>query len=225
MVVSDAIGELGLKIVYDVQQENACLALAVLQHLGVAGAGMRDFYWPCRMERFRLGEGLDVVLDGCHNGDSVHQFVRDLARKFHDKRIVILFGAGLEKCLDTMLQELLSAPRSSRGMLPSLLMLQSRHFKSLSEHELLMRIPPAERASRVVGLSDEELADSSALVRQAGGTVGPRLQWAIDHYGLSPSSPTSSSNRRYVQFVVVVFVCCICYADAVVHLVSTRRVL
>ncbi len=178
----EAVGELGLSISYDVQLENACLALAVLQHLGISGGGMRDFYWPCRMERFKLGDGFDVVLDGCHNGDSVHQFVRDLARKFPDRRLVLLFGAGLEKCLDTMLQELLLAPPSRRGTAPSLLMLQSRHFKSLSERDLLARILPEERARRVVGLTSEQLADPSGLTRQASGTVGSRLQWAIDHY-------------------------------------------
>lgn len=181
----DAVGELGLTISYDVQLENACLAFAVLQHLGVPGAGMRDFYWPCRMERFRMGDGFDVVLDGCHNGDSVHQFVRGLAKKFPDRRLVLLFGAGLEKCLDTMLQELLLAPSSRRGTAPSLLMLQSRHFKSLSEHDLLVRIPAEERARRVVGLTPEQMRDPSSLARQAGGTVGARLQWAIDHYRAS----------------------------------------
>lgn len=171
-----------MNLSYEVQLENACLALAVLEHLRVPSGGMRDFYWPCRMERFRL-RGLDVILDGCHNGDSVHHFLRGLASKFPSKRLVLVFGAGLEKCLDTMIRELLSAPPNALGADLSLLLVQSRHFKSLSEHELLQRIPAADRARRVVGLTAAQLQDSSGLVRQADGTVPTRLQWAIEQYG------------------------------------------
>ena len=69
---------------YSVQLENACLAAAVLEHLSVPLQGMKDFYWPCRMETFMMkegegeGEGVPVVIDGCHNGDSVKQFLTGL---------------------------------------------------------------------------------------------------------------------------------------------------
>jgi len=59
---------LELQTPYKVQVENACLAAAVLRHLNVSCSGMKDFYWPCRMEAFHL-DGSLVVLDGCHNED------------------------------------------------------------------------------------------------------------------------------------------------------------
>ena len=60
---------------YPTQVDNACLAAAVLKHLGVSTEGMSQFYWPCRMEMFTVN-GVTVVLDGCHNGDSVQKFLQ-----------------------------------------------------------------------------------------------------------------------------------------------------
>jgi folylpolyglutamate synthase/dihydropteroate synthase len=56
------------------QVDNACIAAAVLKHLGIPTDGMSQFYWPCRMETFTVGKNT-VILDGCHNGDSVQKFL------------------------------------------------------------------------------------------------------------------------------------------------------
>jgi dihydrofolate synthase/folylpolyglutamate synthase len=90
-----------------VQLQNASLALAVLRHLKVSPEGMRTFYWPCRMEIFDVG-GINVILDGCHNGDSVRLFMHSLKNSFTDSLHVILFGAGMEKCLTDMVNQILS---------------------------------------------------------------------------------------------------------------------
>ena len=59
---------------YSAQVDNACLAAAVLKHLDISTEGMSQFYWPCRMEVFRVND-VNVILDGCHNGDSVQKFL------------------------------------------------------------------------------------------------------------------------------------------------------
>ena len=66
---------LDASVSYSVQLENACLAASVLEHLNVPLQGMKDFYWPCRMETFMMKDDVSVVIDGCHNGDSVKQFL------------------------------------------------------------------------------------------------------------------------------------------------------
>ena len=37
-----------------VQMQNVCLAKAVLDHLHIDAVGMKNFYWPCRMETFQV---------------------------------------------------------------------------------------------------------------------------------------------------------------------------
>jgi dihydrofolate synthase/folylpolyglutamate synthase len=113
-------------ISFSVQVQNACLALAVVQHLGLDSSSMQGFFWPCRMEVFDVlcpaenaslavappphqsqqQQRATVVLDGAHNGDSVKLFLRGLRVAYPGRHIHVLFGAGLEKCLGDMLAEL-----------------------------------------------------------------------------------------------------------------------
>ena len=48
-----------------VQMQNVCLAKAVLDHLHIESSGMKDFYWPCRMETFLV----PVDYTGTNNND------------------------------------------------------------------------------------------------------------------------------------------------------------
>lgn len=86
--------------------ENSSLARAVLEYLQVASVGMRNFYWPCRMETLSVKQQT-VILDGCHNQQSVHLFLKALHELYPMRQVVILFGAGAEKCVDEMVQEVL----------------------------------------------------------------------------------------------------------------------
>lgn len=67
-------------VLHSTQVDNACIAAALLKHLEIPIDGMSQFYWPCRMEIFNVSAPFvkgktTVILDGCHNGDSVKKFL------------------------------------------------------------------------------------------------------------------------------------------------------
>ena len=93
---------------------------------------------------------MTVILDGCHNGDSVSQFLSGIAAlkilefflrhhafligvrsAYPGRKILTLFGGGAEKCLDDMLVEL--ASRSD-----FVAFVQSKHFKAIGEFNLFI---------------------------------------------------------------------------------------
>ncbi len=189
-------------LLYDVQIENACIAMEVVQHLQINPQKMfQDYFWPCRMEEFRLNQiqeideetGVDkiynvsevtVVLDGAHNGDSVELFLKGLRTKYPGREITVLFGAGLEKQLDDMLSQLQSSA-------DSIVFLQSKHFKSASEQEL-------ETASKKAGFSlPISPLYSPPKDKIDGGTVYHRLQSAILHSaGIAEEARTRSPSKQ-----------------------------
>jgi dihydrofolate synthase/folylpolyglutamate synthase len=116
---------LGMKVEYYPQIENICLSAAVLEYLGVSGCGMRQFYWPCRMEQFVV-DGVDIIVDGNHNDESVRLFLDGVRKLRPASTIVVIFGCGTDKNLDLMVAEL--GPRADAVMLA-----QSNHFKSSSK--------------------------------------------------------------------------------------------
>jgi dihydrofolate synthase/folylpolyglutamate synthase len=111
---------------YSVQRENVCVAAAVLQYLNIPLDGMVDFYWPCRMETFSI-DNVTVILDGSHNGQSVRLFLLGVKSKYPSSSICVLFGGGVEKCLDDMLIEVL---KHSNAVIP----VKSKHFKAAGKH-------------------------------------------------------------------------------------------
>jgi folylpolyglutamate synthase/dihydropteroate synthase len=140
---------------YKTQVQNACLSAAVLEFLNVPTDGMKDFFWPCRM-------------DGCHNDDSVFQFLTGLKSKYPGRKIRVLFGAGMEKHLGEMLQHVVSYA-------DNVLMVQSRHFKSLGESDLVESVPMERRSCLV------KEGQPTPMARQPDGTVALRLRWAMDN--------------------------------------------
>ena len=74
--------------------------------------------------------GVRVILDGAHNGDSVELFLKGLRNKYPNSQIYVLFGAGLEKQLDDMLKQLQQHANSVS-------FLQAKHFKAAAEQELV----------------------------------------------------------------------------------------
>ena len=165
---------------YAVQTLNACVSLAVVKHLGMPPVGMNAFFWPCRMDTFQLPGDVTVVLDGCHNGDSVALFLSGLRDRYPGRPLLALFGAGVEKCLDDMLSSLEAGlkPQQDKGD-NKLLMVQSSHFRSVPEEELTL----AARNSASPELGQRLFVNTVPPPQPnvKGGTVGSRLSWAVQH--------------------------------------------
>jgi len=169
----------GVHCTTEVQVENACLSRAVLKHLNVESLGWEKFYWPCRMERLQYA-GHTVVLDGCHNGDSMERFLKGLRTTYEGKRIVVLFGAGHDKCLTDMMDRLFVHA-------DQVLMVQSKHFRAHSEAELLQRVPQGRAhildatVHGVQGQEEgEEKGENVAVSVPRRHSLGERLQHAVE---------------------------------------------
>ena len=115
---------------YSVQVENACLAAHVLNDLNIPTDGMKNAFWPCRMETFSINDSIQIVLDGCHNGDSVTNFLMGIRSKYPGHKILSVFGGGAEKCLDEMIGEVMK-------LSDEVVFTQSKHFKAMSETDLI----------------------------------------------------------------------------------------
>lgn len=96
------------------QLANATTAVAVadlLPGLGVhvseeaIAQGLRQVRWPGRLEV--LSRAPFLVVDGAHNADSAHKLAVALRKYFQYERLILIFGASLEKDIDGMLRELL----------------------------------------------------------------------------------------------------------------------
>lgn len=122
--------------------------------------------------------GVTVILDGCHNGDSVKLFMLGLKEKYPNDKLLILFGAGMEKYLNDMLEHIFLTT-------DSVLMVQSRHFKSLCEKDLVDTVNEKYQnnllTSSASSLASSLVDLSPPLSRSSDGTVSKRLQWAIDY--------------------------------------------
>lgn len=176
---------LSVDISYPVQIENACLSAAVLRHLNIPCSGMNHFFWPCRMETFRVSPPsdpitptvpkVDCVVDGSHNGESVELFLTSLNQieRYKNTKICIVFGAGAEKCVDDMLRVIGSD--QYRDM--SILLVQSKHFKSMTEIELRTKLLDV-CSNTKNRLLTESLPHvwGGCMNRVKQGTVGQRVQ-------------------------------------------------
>jgi folylpolyglutamate synthase/dihydropteroate synthase len=139
----NVVQKLGVNVDYDVQCENACLASAVLKHLGAPTTYMADFYWPCRMEMFSVPVGRSrtkakIVIDGCHNRHSILMFLQGLRSRFPSCHIKVLFGAGMDKTVDDMLNVLSEHADSVQ-------FIQSAHFRAVPVKDLTSRFRGQDR--------------------------------------------------------------------------------
>ncbi len=96
------------------QLTNATTAVAVaelLPELGVnipqeaIAQGLRCVQWPGRLEV--LSRTPFLVVDGAHNADSAHKLAAALGKYFQYERLLLIFGASLDKDIEGMLKELL----------------------------------------------------------------------------------------------------------------------
>ena len=165
---------------FDAQIENLCVSAAVLEHSGLSPNEMRNYFWPCRMERIRVRE-LDVIVDGAHNHHSVELLLNGLRQNYPQRRLVVLFGAGSEKSVADMIEVV-------NKEADEIIFVKSSHFKSLTEADLL-NICREVNTHNDDGKSTSSSSKVSAI--QAKGivegvmensTVGRRLREVLDVY-------------------------------------------
>ncbi|CAM3457418.1 bifunctional folylpolyglutamate synthase/dihydrofolate synthase [Cytobacillus oceanisediminis] len=142
------------------QTENASLAVMAAELLNIyysfliedehIRAGLKNAYWPGRFEI--ISDDPLVIIDGAHNEEGIIALTAELAARFHDKRINLVFAALSDKKLDKMIDNLDSVadkiaftefnfPRAARAEeLYEISTNKNKHFhkdwKQLLENEL-----------------------------------------------------------------------------------------
>lgn len=169
---------------YDIQTENACLSMAVLEHLSVPPHGMKQFYWPCRVESFEHN-GSTIVLDGCHNTYSVETFLKGLKQRYPTRKIWMLFGASAEKSVECMLGR-------AALLADNILLVQSGHFRAMSEGTGVGLFPVDHRHKLLLGSDGNPEGAELRAFCKGKSTVGDRLQWAMDKIRRCDDSSSSS---------------------------------
>jgi dihydrofolate synthase/folylpolyglutamate synthase len=91
------------------QPPNAALAVAAAAALGSGGAeevaeGLRNTRWPGRLEL--VTQEPRVLVDGGHNPAAIQQLVASVNALLGEERAVVVFGAMIDKDLDSMLASL-----------------------------------------------------------------------------------------------------------------------
>lgn len=107
-------------------------------------AGLAGTRWPGRMEI--INGAPPVVLDGAHNGESIHQLVVSLNRMFPGRKRVVVFGASRDKDLARMLPALAPA-------VDALVLTASRHPRALvALHDLRQQFAPLLRSDTPIDI-------------------------------------------------------------------------
>lgn len=132
---------------------NARLATAAALLLRDAGlpitdaaiaTGLAGARWPGRMEI--IDSAPPIVLDGAHNGESIHQLVVSINRMFPGRRRVVVFGASRDKDLARMIPTLAPA-------VDALVLTASRHPRALvALHELRQQFAPLLRSDTPIDI-------------------------------------------------------------------------
>lgn len=120
----------------DYQIENACTAIGIIEVLREKGwvishkaivEGFRDVSWPCRMEI--LTRNPLIVVDGAHNPAAIRRLCQSLSGYFKYRRLILIFGASLDKDISAMTDELLHLE-------PLVFTVQSGHPRAASAPDL-----------------------------------------------------------------------------------------
>jgi len=107
------IDNLKVPLLGEHQLVNAATAVATLQALRLRGIeisderirdGIAGVRWPGRIEV--LSEKPLIIVDGAHNGDSMHKLSNAIRAIFPGKRVILVFGASADKDLPGMLNEI-----------------------------------------------------------------------------------------------------------------------
>jgi dihydrofolate synthase/folylpolyglutamate synthase len=66
--------------------------------------GLQKAYWPGRFEI--VSQLPPIIMDGAHNEEGIDTLVNELKKRYHDKRIQMVFAALRDKKLDQMISKL-----------------------------------------------------------------------------------------------------------------------
>lgn len=90
------------------QTENAALAILAAQLLGIKEdsiyIGLSKAYWPGRFDIIST-EPL-IVIDGAHNEEGMDTLVKELSKRYKDRKIHVIFAALGDKKLDNMIKKI-----------------------------------------------------------------------------------------------------------------------
>lgn len=108
------LNHLKISMLGEHQLDNAALAIMASQILSQLfaflidenqiRAGLESAYWPGRFEL--ISEQPTVIIDGAHNQEGIDALASELTKRYHDKKISILFTALADKKLDNMIAKL-----------------------------------------------------------------------------------------------------------------------
>ncbi|MBT3362614.1 MAG: bifunctional folylpolyglutamate synthase/dihydrofolate synthase [Chloroflexi bacterium] len=91
--------DLTIPLLGEHQLENAAVAVAVLELIGVdvrsIADGLKNVYWPGRMQILKTNPLL--VVDGAHNPDSMQKLMRALKQHFTFSRLILILGMSSDK--------------------------------------------------------------------------------------------------------------------------------
>lgn len=108
----DRLSDLWTPLLGEHQQVNATTAVAALKSVAVdlpeaaVRRGLRDVYWPGRLEV--LARAPLLVVDSAHNGDSAQKLRTALSSLCHYRHLVVVLGASTDHVTPELLQTLLT---------------------------------------------------------------------------------------------------------------------
>ncbi len=180
------------------QQVNATLVLALVDVLQKQGLfiseqaiheGLAVVCWPGRLQV--LSRQPWLIVDGAHNGDSMHKLRLSLAELFPHQKLILILGVSADKDLDAILDAILPAASC-------VLVTQSHHPRAASTDELVRRIAARQVAVRAVDIQDVlstalALTDEQDLILATGSLfLVADVIAAWRQYDHQPSPPTDA---------------------------------
>ncbi|MDO8490716.1 MAG: folylpolyglutamate synthase/dihydrofolate synthase family protein [Dehalococcoidia bacterium] len=153
------------------QMENAAVAVAALEAVGVDGGsiarGLAKVNWPGRLEV--LGQRPWVIVDGAHNLDSAQRLAAALKEYFNYKRLALIVGMSYDKNIAGVADALAAVSdsviatrsRHPRAADPKIIASEfERHGKAVSIAE---SVPAAYEHARTLAKADDLICATGSL--------------------------------------------------------------
>lgn len=150
--------ELTLPLLGEHQLENAALAVAAVELLAEKGAdisegsiaaGLEKVSCPGRLQVLRREPWL--VVDEAHNAYSIQKMGQALREYFQYDKLILILGFGNDKDIDGMVS-------AAAGMADDIILVASRHPKSVQPEALVSKFAAHGKSARVAGNVPEAVA-------------------------------------------------------------------